>query len=304
MERLYTLADYYAMERGYHIQKIRGSAADGQMHYHKHYHLGLVLWGTLKHRQNRKYAILQPGDAFVVPPGYPHSLHFGGNTEIWSLGFDEAMIPPTVNEGGLGQFLQGLQNETPETRVLLRIRLDERQQRALKALLEILYEEQRVEGLPELMAAPALVCAVLYILAQAYYAMPYNAVTLDAMTGHNTAIRRCIRYVDRHFREKLTPESLAKQFGISRATLCNSFPQYAGMSLHKYISRKRILEAQLQIRARGGLPVGQIAREVGYEDESTFYRNFLRITGMSPTEYRNQCKEAYNSAYEHGDYHG
>ena len=305
MERLFTLADYYAMERGYHVQRTKSSAMDGQMHYHKHYHLGFVLWGTLKHRQNRKYAMLQPGDAFIVPPGYPHSLHFGGNTEIWSLGFDEAMIPPGMNEGGLGQFLQGLQNETPETRVLLRIHLDDRQQRTLKSLMELLFEEQRAEGLPELTAAPGLICSMLYILAQAYYAMPFNAITLDAMTGHNTAIRRCIRYVDQHFREKLSPEALARQFGMSRATLCNAFPQYAGMSLHKYISRKRITEAQLQIRSRGGLSIGQVAREVGYEDESTFYRNFLRLTGMSPTDYRRRCMGESNSAYGLSpDYHG
>ena len=30
----------------------------------------------------------------------------------------------------------------------------------------------------------------------------------------------------------------------------------------------------------------QIAAEVGYNDDTTFYRNFLRITGITPSKYR------------------
>ena len=40
------------------------------------------------------------------------------------------------------------------------------------------------------------------------------------------------------------------------------------------------------IRARPELRLGQIATLVGFEDTSSFYRNFLKITGMSPSQYR------------------
>lgn len=297
MEELYTLAYYGTSERGYHIHRIKSSVSDGQLHYHKHYQVGIVLSGTLKHRQSRKYANLKPGDAFIIPPGYPHSLHFNGETEIYSLCFDESLIPQSMIEGGLRQFLNGLQNETPETRVLLRIIPERWQSEALRALMDVLLAQQKVKHLPELSCVPGAVCAILNLLAQAYYAMPLNVAVLEVMTGYNSNIRRCIRYVDEHFREKLSAEALARQFGMSRAALCGAFPQYAGMSIHKYIIRKRILEAQLQIRTKPGLPISQVAQEVGYEDESTFYRNFRRLTGMSPADYRCRCREEENSAY-------
>lgn len=299
MENLYTLDYYNAAERGYHIQKAGSSVEDGRMHYHKHYHIGLLLSGRIKHRKNIKYALLLPGDCFVIPPGYAHSLHFlTEDTVLYSLCFDESLLPQGMLEGGLQQFLFGLQNETADTRVLLRLSPDYRQREALQALMDLLQKEQETAHLPELSCAPALICAVLYLLAQAYYNMPYNTVLLADITGHNSNIRRCVRYVDTHFQQKLTPEALAKRFGMSRAALCAAFSQHTGMSLHKYISKKRILEAQLQIRTKSGLPLSQISREVGYEDESTFYRNFLRITGMSPTDYRRQYREFSNSAYD------
>ncbi len=292
MEELYTLAYYGALERGYHIDRIRSSAADGRLHYHKHYQIGYVISGWLQHRQNRKYATLQPGECFIVPPGYPHSLHFvTEETEIYALSFDESLLPQGMAEGGLKQFLYGLQHETADTRVLLRIRPDLRQQKGLTALMEVLLAEGQTQYLPELSCAPALVLAMLHLLAQAYYAMPYNAVLLDTMTGYNSNVRRCIRYVDVHFREKLSAQALAKRFGMSRAALCAAFPQYAGASLHRYITQRRILEAQMQIRAKTGISISQIAQAVGYEDSSTFYRNFVRITGMSPAAYRKRYLE-------------
>lgn len=292
MEKLFTLIHYDAAERGYHIQKIRSSIVDNQMHCHKHYQIGFVLSGKLEHRQNRKYRTLMPGDAFIVPPGYPHSLHFlEEDTLIYSLCFDEHLFPPETVSGGMQQFLQGLNNETYWRRVLLLIRPDPRQQAGLTALMELLCEEQNVRHFPELSAAPGAIHAILCLLAQAYYTMPFTEGLQDDISGYNGNIRRCIRYVDTHFTQKLSVESLSRRFGISRSVLCSAFLRHVGMPLHKYIIYKRISEAQRQMRAKPGLSISQIAQDLGYGDDSTFYRNFLQITGTTPSQYRALCQK-------------
>jgi len=292
VEELFTLAYYDAAERGYHIQKAQNSIVDGQMHCHKHYQIGYVISGKLKHRQNKKYATLKPGDVFVVPPGYPHSLHFlEENTLLYSLCFDAHLIPQEAVSNGMRQFLQGLNNETYWRRVLLRITPDARQQAGLLASMDLLSAEQTARHFPELSVAPGAIHTILCLLAQAYYTMPFTAGLQDDIAGHNGNIRRCICYVDTHFRKKLSVESLSRQFGISRSVLCSAFPHHAGMSLHKYIVHKRILEAQMQMRTKPGLSVSQIAQDLGYEDDSTFYRNFLQVTGMTPSQYRKLYKQ-------------
>ncbi len=292
MEKHFTLEYYDAAERGYHIQKAQNSIVDGQMHCHKHYQIGFVLSGRLEHRQNRKYRTLKPGDAFVVPPGYPHSLHFiDENTRIYSLCFDEHLIPQETVSNGMQQFLQGLNNETYWRRVLLLITPDARQQAGLLASMDLLSAEQTARHFPELSVAPGAIHTILCLLAQAYYTMPFTAGLQDDIAGHNGNIRRCICYVDSHFREKLSAEYLSKRFGISRSALYAAFPRYVGMPLHKYIMRKRIQEAQMQMRTKPGLSVSQIAQDLGYEDDSTFYRNFLQVTGMTPSQYRKLCKQ-------------
>ena len=84
-------------------------------------------------------------------------------------------------------------------------------------------------------------------------------------------------------------EILAKRFGMSRSTFFNMFPQFTGLSLKQYITKKRILEAESLIRSHPDMPLSEIASAVGYPEVSTFYRNFVRIVGVSPSSYKKLC---------------
>ena len=128
--------------------------------------------------------------------------------------------------------------------------------------------------------------SIIYLLAQSYYQQPQNAGEMDELARYNGTLLQCVAYIDEHFREPISIAGLTKEFGLSRATFCWVFPQYAGMPLRKYIAQKRIKEAQMLMRAYPERSVSTIANEVGYQDDSTFYRNFLQITGLSPSKYR------------------
>ncbi len=108
---------------------------------------------------------------------------------------------------------------------------------------------------------------------------------------HICCAARCLVYVDTHYTHPLNPDSLAKQFVLSRSVLCGAFQQHTGFPLHEYIPHKRIHRAQILIRAQEHLPLSDIVAAVGYEDSSTFYRNFVRIAGMSPAKYRELCNK-------------
>ena len=127
------------------------------------------------------------------------------------------------------------------------------------------------------------------LLAQGYYQQPHNAHQFSELVNYNSTLLQCTRYIDQHFKQPLSLTALAKQFGLSRSAFCAVFPQFTGLPLRRYIAQKRILEAQRLIRSHPNLPLNQIALEVGYEDFSTFYRNFLRVAGVSPSKYRDLC---------------
>lgn len=294
MADLFTLEQFQAAARHYHIYRIRQTKVAHLDHYHNYYQVCYVVSGEILHRQNDDAVTLCAGDAFIVPPGLTHSLHFNNAyAEIYSLAFEESLFPPGFPQSNAYGFLENLQSKAAlpaHSSVRLCISLNREQRRLIENLLECLIWQQQSNCPTELSSAPSITAAIVYLLAQGYYRQPQNTSKLDELANYNSTLLQCVAYIDSHFREPISLTGLTKQFGLSRSSFCSVFPQFTGMSLQKYVAQKRIKEAQMLIRSSPQKTISQIAAEVGYCDDSTFYRNFLRITGVSPLQYKNDFR--------------
>lgn len=298
MADLITLEQFQATRHHYHIYKIRETKIAHLDHYHNYYQVCYVVSGEILHRQNDDTVTLCAGDAFIVPPGLTHSLHFNNAyAEIYSLAFEESLFAPGFPQSNAYQFLESLQAKATvpvHNSVRLCITLNRSQRKLIENLLECLIYQQKTSCPTELSSAPSITAAIVYLLAQSYYQQPQNTSELDDLANYNSTLLQCVAYIDTHFREPIFLTELAKQFGISRSSFCSVFPQFTGMPLQKYIAQKRIKEAQILIRSYPEKSISQIAAEVGYQDDSTFYRNFLRITGIPPLKYKNHFRYREN----------
>src|SRR5439155_21784798 len=63
------------------------------------------------------------------------------------------------------------------------------------------------------------------------------------------------------------------------------FKRSTGVPPHRFLIRRRIDEARALLAART-VPIGAIARLVGFRTPSHFTTTFRRITGMTPSAYR------------------
>lgn len=299
MAELITLEQFQAASRHYHIYRIRETKIAHLDHYHNYYQVCYVVSGEILHRQNNGSVALCAGDAFIVPPGLTHSLHFNNAyAEIYSLAFEESLFSPGFSQSNAYQFLESLQSKvaTPvHNSVRLCITMNRDQRRLIENLLECLIQQQQNDCQPGLSSAPSITAAIVYQLAQCYYQHPQN---ISELANYNSTLLQCVAYIDAHFREPISLTVLSKRFGISRSSFCSVFPQFTGMSLQKYVANKRIKEAQILIRSCPEKSISQIATEVGYQDDSTFYRNFLRISGIPPLKYRNNFRYRENDNIE------
>lgn len=290
MNRLITLEHFGAAEEHYHIYRIHDSSLSHEDHYHDYFQVCYVVRGAFVHRQEGQEVQLGPGDAFIIPPGFRHSLHFeNAYSEMYSLVFESNLFHAGFVRSNAYQFLNTLQTGRGQS-VRLRVVLDEGQRASIMSLMECLMRQKQTPCPPELSAAASLIACVVYLLAQGYYCQPQNAPELDELKSYNDTLHRCVRYIDSHYKQDISIGDLTKRFGISRSAFCAAFPQFAGMPLHRYIAQKRVVEGQLLIRAHPDRPLNEIAAEVGYEDMTTFYRNFLRVAGVAPSKYRELCR--------------
>ena len=291
MSNLITLEHFHAAAARYYIYERADSCLSQAPHYHDYFQVSYVITGALEHKQGADTATLQPGDIFIVPPGFVHRIQFTQpDTRILTLAFQDSLLLQDLPHSGASRFLKELQHNHDTGNISLQLTPNAQQQQSLSALLGCLLREQAADCPTEFSATPSLICSVVYLLAQCYYRTALPSRHPWSEHDREQLLRRCVVYLDTHFTEPIITEDIAKKFGLSRSALSSAFPQHTGLPLHKYIAQKRIQKAQTLIRTRPDLSLSEVAAQVGYEDSSTFYRNFQRITGMSPAKYKELCQ--------------
>lgn len=92
-------------------------------------------------------------------------------------------------------------------------------------------------------------------------------------------------YIDGHFREEITLESVARAVGMHPVTLCKSFSKNARVGFHSYLQYLRCSYAANLIRT-SEMNLSEIAYESGFGSIRSFNRAFLAVYRATPTQYR------------------
>ncbi len=107
--------------------------------------------------------------------------------------------------------------------------------------------------------------------------------------GISTAVRTCCGYIERHLGEKLTMEILADQVGYAEYYMAQKFKKEMGMTVSRYIRKKRVEQAKLLLRSTNQ-SIGLIGDQLGFCNSSHFSDSFRSEEGMTPAEYRDRGK--------------
>ena len=84
----------------------------------------------------------------------------------------------------------------------------------------------------------------------------------------------------------LSIEEIASRCGMNYHTFRKHFTKSFGISPVQYRIRHKVTQAKQFLAA--GLSVGEIAASLGYPDIYSFTHQFTAVTGLSPTEFRNE----------------
>lgn len=92
-------------------------------------------------------------------------------------------------------------------------------------------------------------------------------------------------YIDAHYMEDFTLDSVASAIGFSKYHFSRLFKQYTGFSFCAYICHRRIKVAE-ELLEQPDLSITEIAMQSGFPSISTFNRVFRQQKNCSPSEYR------------------
>ncbi|MDR1692041.1 MAG: AraC family transcriptional regulator, partial [Oscillospiraceae bacterium] len=105
-----------------------------------------------------------------------------------------------------------------------------------------------------------------------------------------TVVARVKRYTEKHFTENISRDDIARAVMLSSDYVSKLFRSETGCYLKDYINELRIKRAK-ELIAEGRLNISEVAIEIGFDNFSYFSTLFKRIAGVTPSEYKRQCRQ-------------
>ncbi len=93
-----------------------------------------------------------------------------------------------------------------------------------------------------------------------------------------------LQYIEGHLDEDLTLEHLARNFYVSKYHIAHVFKENLGISIHQYITKKRLAMCRDAILSNTEIQKGYLM--YGFKDYSSFFLAFRKEYGLSPKEYK------------------
>jgi len=102
---------------------------------------------------------------------------------------------------------------------------------------------------------------------------------------HFSALRKAERYIWENYTRKLSLKEIAAASGLSAPYFSTVFKDEMGENLSNYLNRLRVEKAAAMLITTNE-PIGEIAVNCGFEDQSWFSKIFKNNTGFTPGKYR------------------
>ena len=255
------------------------------LHWHSTVEIIMPLKNTFTVTINKTTYHLQEQEILIIPPGELHELTPPSDGYRLVLLFDLSSLNKFKGFTRLFSLFSRSDLITPET-------MPDIYEKERDLLLQIIQEYAEGGDLAE--------PSVLALLIQFFVFLARN--TEDAGTAALPAMqpnkqREYIEkfnivfdYIEHHYMEDITLDSVAAQIGFSKFHFSRLFRQFTDTSFYDYLCARRIKAAETLL-LDPNLPITEIALQSGFASISTFNRVFKKFKECTPTEFKEFNRE-------------
>lgn len=230
------------------------------------YLIHLIISGKGIYTVNNKTYHLKAGDGFLI---YPNELIYykADKDDPWEyawIGFTGTKIREYLNKTSL----------TKENPVFS----FEKEGNLVKAIDSVIYSTNLTSN-KNIKIISALYDFIYYLLEE----IPKGS-NLDKITP-KAYIEEALMYIQSNYQDNINVSDVANYLSIDRSYFHRLFKKYVNKSPQEYILYLKFEKAS-DLLLTTELKIGDIARSIGYSDIFLFSKNFKKLKGCSPSEYR------------------
>ena len=133
---------------------------------------------------------------------------------------------------------------------------------------------------------PYLIRSAFYFIASIYSKLP----KMPREKKFTTLVGQVLSYVEENYKTNISLDDFSKKVGYDYHYLSNVVNDGLKENFRSYLNRFRVQKA-IELLKREDVQIQEVAEEVGYDSLRTFNRNFLKIIGKTPRDYREEILE-------------
>ena len=239
---------------------------------HNFYEIYYLLKGERHIFIEDKIFTLHENSIVIIPPFYMHKTD-GGPYERINVYLSNDLLDENERK-----FLSSCSS-------ILSFELENSKKNMLFSLFRPFLEETDKEDLLKKKYLLSFAKTFLYILQSSTLTPLSYAPSISKNNTNKNLILDIVAYINTHFQENITLESLKNKFFISKNTLCKNFQQVMHCSVMEYCSAARLNEAK-HLLLTTTKSIEDIADLCGYSSANYFSLLFKSKTGLAPSTYR------------------
>ena len=277
----FVLSYYENATEDFYITQITRPQEALKLHSHDYFQIYYVVSGKIIHHINQNCAELCSGDAFILPPNLSHYIETASDeVDFYSLSFMPEFIQRNAESNRLvSDFLYHLKT-VQSGDIQPKFSFSYEDTLFINLIFQRILKEfqDNKTGKTEMLKGNVVVLLTLF--ARVYFEEQADTLTTQE---NKRLIIHCIEYIKTHFNENITLSNIVHHCGMSKTCFCSLFSSMVGTSFKDYLNHYRIKKAVEFLSC--GEKLANVSTYCGYNDFSTFYRNFKKHMGVSPSEF-------------------
>lgn len=281
---------YYEMPAGHYVlamlgkkwEQNYGPEVENLLHFHNYLEIGYCYWGNGKVTIENTDINYKGGINTILPANIPHTTQsFGDSICKWEYLFIdiENFIKNEM------QFKRMLPEEVIKKINKQGYVIQWNQNKALTSIIRNIMEEYRQQKPYYKEAVKGYVRALVVELLRINEDMS-SSVTIDEKRL-NSYIEKSVNYIQENYAEEIKMADVASTCGLSESHFRRIFEESMSMKPLDYLNMVRIDKA-CELIENEDYAMEEVGFRVGYQTPSTFNRNFKKLTGKTPYQWKRE----------------